>query len=94
MTDNFIEQWVLRELSFAPALRSRELCVVCSDGVVTLFGTVWDEGSMRAAERAAKQAPNVGRVVNRIRIKPSIVVAHPAPGGWETKPGTHAAVGR
>jgi osmotically-inducible protein OsmY len=92
-TDSLIEQWVLREFSFLSTLRAKELCVVCCDGVITLFGTVRDEASMRTAERVAKLAPNVVGVVNRIRVKPSTVVAQPTPIGRESRPATsHGAV--
>lgn len=73
VTDSHIEQLVLRELRLESAVRSKELCVFCSQGVVTLFGTVPDQGGRRAAERVVANAvPCVIGVINRITINAPI----------------------
>ena len=78
LTDSHIEEWVLQGLRAAPALHSKELCVLCSNGVITLFGTAVDEGSRYAAVRVAGSAPGVVAVENRIRLS-SAVGTNPTP---------------
>ena len=73
-TDSEIEQWVLRELRSNSDVQSKELCVFCCDGVVTLAGTVDDQKDKLAAETGAHRAPHVLDVVNLIAIKPSMAL--------------------
>jgi len=40
MRDSEIEQWVLHELQLASEVAAKELCVLCTDGIATLKGTV------------------------------------------------------
>ena len=70
-TDSEIEQWVLREVSFDHTLASKELCILCCEGVVTLYGAVKDEREWRAVQSAAWNSPGVVRILNRIRIVPT-----------------------
>ena len=67
--DSLIEQGVLRELGLEKHLGSREVCVLCSDGVVTLNGSVPGHMNELAAAAAARRAAGVESVVNRIRVQ-------------------------
>lgn len=76
-TDSEIEQSVLREFTSESGLTSKELCVLCRHGVVTLSGTAPDERNIRAAENAANSVPGVVRVVNRIGVAIPRVLTNP-----------------
>ena len=73
-TDSEIEQWVLRELSFGKKIESKELCVSCCTGVVTLAGSVEHYRDKIAAEIAALRAPDVIRAINLIALKPCMAL--------------------
>ena len=55
-----------------PLLRSRHLAVGCSDGIITLSGTVGAPADRTMAEQAVAPIPGVGRVQN------NIVTLHPS----------------
>ena len=69
-TDSLIEQLVLRKFCLDKDMGSREVCVLCSDGVVTLSGSVAGHVNRLAAATAASRAAGVEDVVNKIRVKP------------------------
>lgn len=73
-TDSEIEQWVLRELGSDKKIESKELCVFCCDGVVTLAGSVEHSRDKIAAELAALRAPDVLDVTDRIALKPCMAL--------------------
>jgi hypothetical protein len=79
LRDSEIERSVLRALSLDRKIRSKELCVSCCDGVVTLAGTLRHWASKQAAETASRSAPGVVDVVNTIAIGPLPVVIEQAP---------------
>lgn len=70
LSDSEIEQWVLTELGLSEAIQSREICVLCDNGVVTLKGTVNRFDNKLAASHAARIAEGVVGVVNKIRVMP------------------------
>lgn len=67
--DSEIEQWVLRELLLARNLASQEMCVLASDGVVTLSGSVQNGANKSAAEEAVHHVVGVHSIVNNLKIK-------------------------
>ena len=68
-TNSHIEQRVLRGLQRAQHLDSKELCVFCADGVVTLKGTVSSYRSRIVAQSTALRTDGVLSVVNEIVIR-------------------------
>ena len=77
--DSEVEQWVLRELQLTFDIGSKEICVFCCDGVVTLRGTVHEHNEKSIAHEAAAHAPGVLRVINRIRVsEPANVLSYSA----------------
>ena len=71
MCDSEIEQWVLRHLGLLELKGCREVCVVSRKGIVTLDGTVPNQTSKLAMQRAARGAKGVIAVVNKLQSKPS-----------------------
>lgn len=69
--DSDIEQWVLRRLQQDQGLASKELCVFCCDGVVTLKGSVPSYRSKMIAQSAAVPMDGVLAVVNEIVVEPN-----------------------
>src|SRR5258706_7557940 len=68
MTDKDIQQAVLRELEWAPQIRSTEIGVAVKDGIVTLAGSVDSYTKRYDAERAAKRVHGVKAVVNDLEV--------------------------
>src|SRR5258706_11050723 len=68
MTDKDIQQAVLRELEWAPQIRSTEIGVAVKDGIVTLAGSVDSYTKRFDAERAAKRVAGVKAVVNDLEV--------------------------
>ena len=68
-TDSETEQWVLRELSLHPRIRSREICVLARDGVVRLQGSTQNYSDGLAVEEATRGAPGVVSVVNEMKVR-------------------------
>jgi osmotically-inducible protein OsmY len=68
-TDSEIEQLVIRELRSVDAFISRELCVFCRAGIVTLKGTVEDARSSTLAQHAACRCNGVIAVLNEVVVK-------------------------
>lgn len=68
-TDSEIEQRVLQELRLHDEVGSAEICVLASNGVVKLSGSVSGYRNKSAAEAAAYQADEIRGVINEIRIK-------------------------
>jgi len=68
MTDKDIQQAVLRELEWAPQIRSTEIGVAVKDGIVTLAGSVDSYTKRYDAERAAKRVAGVKAVVNDLEV--------------------------
>jgi len=69
--DSEIEQRVIRQLRVDKGLGSKELCVFCSDGVVTLKGSVLSDRGKTIAQSAAFRMEGVVAVVNEIAVKPA-----------------------
>lgn len=69
-TDSEVEQWVLRELSLSTKIRSREICVLARDGVITLRGSAQSYQDKLAIEDATRRANGVVGVVNEMRVAP------------------------
>jgi osmotically-inducible protein OsmY len=68
MNDKDIQQAVLRELEWAPQIRSTEIGVAVKDGIVTLAGYVDSYTKRYDAERAAKRVAGVKAVVNDLEV--------------------------
>jgi|SRR5215472_4488486 len=71
MRDSEIEQWVLHELQLASEVAAKELCVLCTDGIATLNGTVNNHQEKRAAQKACERAVGVRGVINNINVSES-----------------------
>ncbi len=69
-TDSEVEQWMLRELSLSMKIRSREICVLARDGVITLRGSAQSYQDKLAIEEATRRATGVAGVVNELRVAP------------------------
>ena len=69
MRDSEIEQWVLKEIRLATGGRLQGVCVSSSTGVVNLKGTVDSRAERLAAQKAAKQATGVVRVINHLSVR-------------------------
>lgn len=69
MTDNEIQQAVLRELEWEPQVKSTEIGVSVKEGIVTLSGFVDSYSKKYHAERAAKRVYGVKAVVNELEVK-------------------------
>jgi osmotically-inducible protein OsmY len=69
LTDKQIRQAVLRELEWEPQVKSTEIGVSVSDGVVTLTGYVDSYSKRYHAERAALRVASVRAVANELQVK-------------------------
>ena len=69
MRDSEIEQWVLNEINLMTAGRLKEVCVLSLTGVVNLKGTVDSRSERLAAQKAARQAKGVVRVINELNVR-------------------------
>lgn len=67
-TDSQIEQRVLKELSVNDRIRSREICVLARNGVVTLQGSAQSDLDKLAIEETIGRATGVVDVVNEMRV--------------------------
>jgi osmotically-inducible protein OsmY len=68
--DKSVQEDVIRELDWEPAVRSTEIGVGIKDGIVTLSGVVDSHASKRAAERAAERVRGVKAVSSQLEVKP------------------------
>jgi osmotically-inducible protein OsmY len=69
--DKSIQEDVIRELDWEPAVRSTEIGVGVKDGIVTLSGVVDSHASKRAAERAAERVRGVRAVSSQLEVRPA-----------------------
>lgn len=69
LTDSEIRQTVLRGLKWDPRIDETNIGVEVSGGVVTLSGTVTNQGKRQAAQRCAHRV-GVRDVVNELVVKP------------------------
>jgi osmotically-inducible protein OsmY len=68
--DKSVQEDVIRELDWEPAVRSTEIGVGVKDGIVTLSGGVDSHASKRAAERAAERVRGVRAVSSQLEVRP------------------------
>jgi osmotically-inducible protein OsmY len=68
--DKSVQEDVIRELDWEPAVRSTEIGVGVKDGIVTLSGVVDSHASKRAAERAAERVRGVKAVSSQLEVRP------------------------
>jgi len=68
ITDTEIQENVLAELSWEPALDATEITVTANNGVVTLRGKVHHYGERRAAEQAAVKIKGVKSLINELQV--------------------------
>lgn len=68
--DKCVQEDVIRELDWEPAVRSTEIGVGVKDGIVTLSGVVDSHASKRAAERAAGRVRGVQAVSSQLEVRP------------------------
>jgi osmotically-inducible protein OsmY len=68
-TDSQLRDIVQRHLDWEPEVRSTDLGVAASEGVVTLSGFVESYAEKLAAERAAKRVYGVKAVANDLEVK-------------------------
>src|SRR3954462_7352342 len=66
--DSELEQRVLHELRLQPDLESREICVLCHDGLVTLRGTVSRPSNRLAAARAVHRLRDITGLTNLLKV--------------------------
>jgi hypothetical protein len=69
MRDSEIEQSVLRQLESLDLAGSREVCIFSQKGIVTLSGSI-NRASRLSVQRAARQAPGVVKIINKLTLKP------------------------
>ena len=67
--DKSVQEDVIRELDWEPAVRSTEIGVGVKDGIVTLSGLVDSYASKRAAERAAERVRGVKAVSSQLEVQ-------------------------
>ena len=67
--DGQVREAVQKQLDWEPAVRSTEIGVAASEGVVTLTGFVTSYAEKLAAEKAAKRVYGVKAVANEIEVK-------------------------
>jgi hypothetical protein len=82
VNDNDVTQNVLSKINADSGLQDKQLSVETTGGVVTLAGTVDNEGQRTAAARYASSASGVKQVVNNLQVAPSATSAvseEPAP---------------
>lgn len=68
--DKSVQEDVIRELDWEPAVPSTEIGVGVKDGIVTLNGVVGSHAAKRAAERAAARVLGVRAVASELVVKP------------------------
>ena len=68
--DKSLQEDVIRELDWEPAIRSTEIGVSVKDGIVTLSGIVDRHAAKRAAELAATRVRGVLAVSSQLEVKP------------------------
>jgi len=76
-TDSQLQQDVMAQLKWEPLLRSAEIGVSASNGIVTLSGSVDSYAKKTEAEDAVKRVVGVKAVVEKLEIK--------YPSGWAKK---------
>jgi osmotically-inducible protein OsmY len=76
-TDTQLQQDVMAQLKWEPLLRSAEIGVSASNGIVTLSGSVDSYAKKTEAEDAVKRVVGVKAVVEKLEIK--------YPSGWAKK---------
>lgn len=69
MRDSEIEQWVLNEIRLRTNGRLKEVCVVSTNGVVSLRGTVLNRVDKLAAQEAVSRARGVVGIVNQLNLR-------------------------
>jgi osmotically-inducible protein OsmY len=69
--DKSVQEDVIRELDWEPAVHSSEIGVGVKDGIVTLSGVVGSHAAKRAAERAAARVRGVRAVASELGVKPA-----------------------
>jgi osmotically-inducible protein OsmY len=69
MTDNELQQDVIRELQWEPSVNAAHIGVAAKNGVVTLTGHVDTYAEKYAAENAAKRVLGVRAVANELDVK-------------------------
>ena len=69
--DKSVQEDVMRELDWEPAVHSTEIGVAVKDGIVMLSGTVGSYAVKRAVEHAATRVRGVKAVSSQIEVKPS-----------------------
>jgi osmotically-inducible protein OsmY len=69
--DKSVQEDVIRELDWEPAVHSTEIGVGIKDGIVTLSGSVDTYASKRAAERAAERIRGVKAVSSQLEVRPA-----------------------
>src|SRR6185436_3882658 len=74
MRDSEIEQRILLEIS-GTGRDAREICVLSSNGIVTLHGTVRTRQSKAAIQRAAGRVETVVAVINQLKVAPVAIKA-------------------
>jgi osmotically-inducible protein OsmY len=70
ITDSQLRESVLRQLDWEPEVKSTEVGVSTSEGVVTLSGFVGTYAEKLAAEKAVKRVYGVKAVANDLQVKP------------------------
>ena len=68
--DKSVQEDVIRELDWEPAVRPAEIGVSVKDGIVTLNGVVDSHAAKRAVERAAGRVRGVQAVSSQLEVKP------------------------
>lgn len=71
ISDSEIEQWVLKHLSLLKLAGCREVCVLSSEGIVTLDGTVPNRTAKVAMQKATLTVKGVIGVVNNLQWQPA-----------------------
>jgi len=69
--DKSVQEDVMRELDWEPAVHSTEIGVAVKDGIVMLSGTVGSYAVKRAVEHAATRVRGVKAVSSQIEVKPT-----------------------
>lgn len=67
--DKSVQEDVIRELDWEPAVHSTAIGVGVKDGIVTLSGVVETHAAKRAAERAAARVRGVRAVASELEVK-------------------------
>jgi osmotically-inducible protein OsmY len=75
-TDSQIQTNVMNELKWDPSITHENIGVMVSEGIVTLTGTVPTYFEKWAAERAAQNVTGVKAVVEKLKVKVSILDEH------------------